>query len=113
VRRPGLNEEVTAMTPEAIQMQAQLDDMRTMIFQIHGMLSSPKEARAWYSVEEVAAMLKRSPYTVREWCRHGRIDAEKRSERRGGAEMWRISANEVARYRDEGFLPADQNRNAG
>ena len=76
-----------------------------MLVQIHGMLAQPKETREWYTVEEVAAMLGKTTYTVREWCRLGRINATKRSERRGGAELWSISAAEIARYKDEGLLP--------
>lgn len=72
----------------------------------------PQEARESYSVEEVAALLNRSAYTVREWCREGRINATKRQERRGGAELWNISASEVARIQDEGLLQSDPLRNA-
>lgn len=97
----------------APSIEAQLAEMRTMLVQIHGMLAQPKEAREWYSVEEVAALLGRTPYSVREWCRLGRINATKRSERRGGAELWSISASEVTRYKDEGLLPLAPRRNAG
>ena len=93
-------------------IESQLAEMRSMLVQIQGMLASPKEARGWYTVEEVAKNLGKTPYTVREWCREGRISASKRSERRGGAELWNISAEEVARYKNEGFLPADPYRNA-
>jgi excisionase family DNA binding protein len=69
--------------------------------------------REWYTVDEVAELLGKRPYTVREWCREGRINARKRPERRGGAELWNISAAEVARYRDEGILPPVPDRNSG
>jgi hypothetical protein len=65
----------------------------------------PSDPRASYSTEEAAAMLGKAEYTVREWCRLGRIAAEKRPERRGGAEVWRIPAAGIKRYRDEGLLP--------
>ncbi len=97
----------------APSIEAQLAEMRTMLVQIHGMLAQPKETREWYTVEEVAALLGKTPYSVREWCRLGRINATKRSERRGGAELWSISAAEVTRYKDEGLLPLDPRRNAG
>jgi hypothetical protein len=58
-------------------------------------------------------MLNKNSYTVREWCRQGRINATKRPERRGGAELWNISAAEIARIRDEGLLPQDLGRNRG
>jgi Helix-turn-helix domain len=100
------------MTTEFVTgFEAQITEIHTMLVQIHGMLAQPKEAREWYTVEEVAALLSKSPYSVREWCRFGRINATKRSERRGGAELWSISAGEIARYRDEGLLPIDPRRN--
>jgi hypothetical protein len=58
-------------------IEAQLSEMRSMLIEIQGMLASPKEVREWYSVEEVAALVSKTPYTVREWCRHGRINAAK------------------------------------
>jgi hypothetical protein len=85
-------------------IEAQLAEMRSMLIEIQGLLASPKEVRECYTVEEVAALVSKTPYTVREWCRHGRINASKRSERRGGFELWSISAAEVARYKDEGLL---------
>lgn len=66
----------------------------------------PAGTRHSYSVDEVATMLGKTPYTVREWCRAGRLHASKRQERRGGAERWSIAAEELARYQDDGLLPA-------
>ena len=67
--------------------------------------------RKSYSVEEVAGMLGRSPYTVREWCRNGQINASKRSERRGAGMLWSVSVEEVARHKNEGLLPLNPERN--
>jgi hypothetical protein len=83
-----------------------------MIIQIHEMLASPKVSREWYSVEEGAELLHKKPYTVREWCRQGRLNARKRTEKRGGAELWSISADEITRYKNEGLLTPDLDRNA-
>src|SRR3954468_18502715 len=95
------------------RLAAKLDEMQATLNQIHGMIAGPKATREWDTVEEVAAMLNKTPYTVREWCREGRINATKRPERRGGAELWSISAAEVARYKDEGLLRPDPCRNSG
>jgi predicted site-specific integrase-resolvase len=93
-------------------LMAQLTEMHTKLDQLFGLLTGPREDRACYTVEEIADKLKRSSYTVREWCRQGRINATKRVERRGGAELWSISAAELNRYRNEGLLPPDPGRNA-
>ena len=93
-------------------LEARLSGIETMLAQIHESLAAPKVPREWYTVEEVAATLNKTPYTVREWCREGRIHATKRPEKRGGSELWNVSAAEVARYKDEGLLPPDPYRNA-
>ena len=96
-------------------MQATLSEMRVELTAIHAELRErPKslpEPRQCYNVEEVAEMLGRSSHTVREWCRHGQINAVKRTEHRGGAALWSISAQEVSRYRNDGLLPTDPTRN--
>lgn len=56
----------------------------------------------WYSTEEVAALMDRAPWTVREWCRNGRIRAKKRS----GTDRWVVSRQELDRLMNEGLLPA-------
>ena len=94
-------------------LEARLTGIESMLAQIHESLTDPKAGREWYTVEEAASLIGRRPYTVREWCREGRINATKRSEKRGGAELWNISAAEITRYRDDGLLDLDPNRNAG
>ena len=65
-----------------------------------------KEAsKEFYSTSEVAEILGRAEFTVREWCRHGRILAEKRPCGRGRSKEWIISHDEVQRIRNEGLLP--------
>ena len=97
---PVLNElrDILPMLATLREVKPLLDDLRVL-------MAAPAVAREWYDVEEAAKLLGKRPYTVREWCRHGRINARKRSERRGGAELWNISAAEIARIRDEGLLP--------
>jgi hypothetical protein len=75
------------------------------------MFSEPREHRECYSVKEFAELVHKAPYTVRQWCLEGRINATKRMERRGGTELWSISAAELFRYWNEGLLPSDSNRN--
>jgi hypothetical protein len=58
-----------------------------------------------YSVEEFAALVKRAPFTVREWCRLGRLNAEKSMTQAGPSSVWTIPASELDRFRREGLLP--------
>ncbi len=69
-------------------------------------LSRPED-KEWYTPAEVAAIIKRAAYTVREWCRYGRIKASKRNCGRGNAKEWMISAAELKRLQNEGLLPED------
>jgi hypothetical protein len=64
-----------------------------------------QQVREWYTVEEFARMVGRSEFTCREYCRHGRIKAEKRMSGRGAYASWVISHAEVQRYQREGLLP--------
>jgi hypothetical protein len=59
----------------------------------------------WYSTAELAAILKKAEFTVREWCRLHRINAEKAQSGRGRTLEWRISAAELERLQKEGLLP--------
>ena len=63
-----------------------------------------RQDKEWYTTHEVAALLSRAEFTVREWCRLGRIRAAKRRSGRGGHRAWVISAEELARYEREGLL---------
>ncbi len=58
-----------------------------------------------YTPKEVAGMLGKKEYTVREWCRLGRINAKKLPNGRGNEGEWRIPHEELMRYQAEGLLP--------
>ncbi len=60
----------------------------------------------WYTTEEFAKIVHKAEFTVREWCRLGRICAEKRRSGRGAHPAWVISHEESLRYQKEGLLPA-------
>jgi hypothetical protein len=62
-------------------------------------------AKEWYTTEEIAKKLDRAEFTVREWCRLGRIDAEKRQSGRGKYQAWVVSHDELERYQRDGLLP--------
>lgn len=58
-----------------------------------------------YTVAEVAERLGRAEFTVRQWCRLGRINAHKRACGRGPTQEWAITHIEVLRLENEGLLP--------
>ena len=61
--------------------------------------------KEWYSTSEIAELLGKAEYTVREWCRCGRIRATKRQYLRGAYPEWMISHKELERIQNEGLLP--------
>jgi Helix-turn-helix domain len=61
--------------------------------------------REWYGTDEFARLVGKAEFTVREWCRLGRIHAEKRRSGRGAFSAWVVSHNELLRYQREGLLP--------
>jgi hypothetical protein len=62
--------------------------------------------RDWYTTEQFAKLVGKAEFTVREWCRLGRVHAQKRNSGRGAFPAWVISHEELLRYQREGLLPA-------
>lgn len=61
--------------------------------------------KPFYTTAEVAKLLGKAEFTVREWCRLGRIKATKRKSGRGPHAAWVVSGEELDRYHREGLLP--------
>ncbi len=61
----------------------------------------------FYSTSDVARLLGKAEFTVREWCRLGRIRAEKRPCGRGNSREWMIGHKELTRIQSEGLLPTN------
>ena len=64
-----------------------------------------QQIREWYTTEQVARLIGRAEFTVREMCRLGRIRAEKKLSGRGAHFQWVVSHDELLRYQREGLLP--------
>lgn len=69
-------------------------------------LLQERTVQAYYSTADVAQLLGKAEFTVREWCRLGRIRAEKRRCGRGHAHEWMVPHEELERVRSEGLLPS-------
>lgn len=64
-----------------------------------------RSVKDWYTTAELAEILGRSEFTVREWCRLGRIKAQMRASGRGLTQAWIVSHAELVRYQNFGLLP--------
>ena len=89
-----------SIVPRLDRIETKLESLLQLANLLHQ--ESPKE---FYTTAEVAKMFDRAEWTVREWCRLGRILAEKRECGRGVSKEWMISHDEIQRYRNEGLLP--------
>jgi transposase len=83
-------------------LKQQLDRIEAQLAE----LVRQRTAKDYYSTEEAAALLGKAEFTVREWCRLGRIQAEKKGSGRGKHQSWVIAHAEVLRIQKEGLLPA-------
>lgn len=85
-----------------------LDELLSRLIRVEATIQSlaaQQPAKEWYSTDEVARILGRAPFTVREWCRNGRIRASKRDCGRGSGKEWIIDQQELRRIQNEGLLP--------
>jgi DNA-directed RNA polymerase specialized sigma24 family protein len=64
-----------------------------------------RTAKEFYTTAEIAALLGKAEFTVREWCRHGRVHCQKKLNGRGRSSSWAISHEELLRIQREGLLP--------
>ena len=85
-------------------IDASVKEVKRAVAEIEEAKSTPAP-REFYSTVEFAGLVGRSEYTVREWCRLGRIEAEKAESGRGDAKSWKIPASELLRYHNHGLLP--------
>ena len=81
-------------------LEERLEKIEAMLL----VLVDRQTVREWYSVEEFARIVGRVEFTCREWCRHGRIKAEKKGSGRGAYASWAISHAELLRFQREGLL---------
>ncbi len=82
-------------------VEERLDELRSMVLQ----LIERQTVKDFYEVEEFAKLVGKSCFTCREWCRLGRIRAEKKLSGRGAYARWVVTHVELLRYQREGLLP--------
>jgi len=88
-----------------IRVQEQQDATTATLTELRDFVVTQRTIKDWYSPVEVAEILGKKPYTVREWCRLQRVKARKRPTGRGDADEWEISHDELERIKNHGLLP--------
>jgi len=83
------------------ELQARLERVEAMLV----MLVERQTIKDFYEIEEFAKLVSKSCFTCREWCRHGRIRADKKLSGRGAYTRWVVPHAELLRYQKEGLLP--------
>ena len=89
------------MSHEHDSIIQRLDRIEELLVQLIGQ----RFKKDFYSTGEAARILSRAEFTVREWCRLGRVQAIKRKCGRGTTKEWALSHQELTRIQNEGLLP--------
>ena len=94
-------------------MDAILNDMADRLQAIEETLKvlvAQQTVRDYYDTTQMAALVGKSEFTVREWCRNGRLRAVKRLSGRGAIPAWAIAHTEFLRFQREGLLQPPSHR---
>jgi hypothetical protein len=90
-------------------------DLFQLLLRLDGRLSRPEEllqeqlrVREYYTTAEVAILLGKAEFTVREWCRLGRVNCRKKNNWRGKFQSWVISHEELLRIQRDGLLTLEK-----
>ena len=99
-RRVHTNQSGEDRMNDLLEILAQIEKQNLQILaRLDRLENKPPQKESW-SPEELAVALHRKPFTVREWCRLGRILAEKDKYSR----LWRVPDNEAQRLLTGGGL---------
>ena len=89
-------------TGDILTMLARLDER---MGKLHDPLVEQRTIKDRYTTAELAKLVGRDEFTVREWCRRGRVEAAKKGSGRGKHRGWAVSREELLRYQRDGLLP--------
>jgi hypothetical protein len=84
-----------------MSLEERLESIEAMLV----ILVERQKVQDFYEIEEFAKIVGKSCFTCREWCRLGRIHADKKLSGRGAYARWVVSHAELLRYQKEGLLP--------
>lgn len=101
-------EQIESLEAKVTELSSKLTRIETVLCELHELVTSRQTIKDSYTTQEVAKILGKRPYTVREWCRLQRVNAFKAMCGRGAEEEWRISHEELLRIQNEGLLPVPE-----
>ncbi len=107
-----MDQVATSSGPQSDQ-RAEIGEVLSKLERIENVLVhlvAERTVKDWYSTREIAEILDKAEFTVREWCRLGRVNAVKRATGRGNTREWMISHDELIRSRNHGLLPVAKYR---
>lgn len=102
---PDSNETINPISREPFEDRLLI--IESTLKRIETLLLDQKTIKEWYSISDAAEALGKRPFTVREWCRLGRVNAHKRPCGRGRSQEWILSHSEIERIQNKGLLPTD------
>jgi hypothetical protein len=79
-----------------------LEDVMAKLEAIERKIALPVQQKTYYTIAEAAALLHKTEYTVREYCRLGAMLATKTNLGCGQHRQWRIAATELERFQQAG-----------
>src|SRR4029079_6597327 len=68
------------------------------------MLVQQQAGKDYYTTDEVARILGKAEFTVREWCRLGRVRGEKKGRGRGEHQSWVLHPPSLPRIQKGGLV---------
>jgi predicted transcriptional regulator len=93
------------MTVDLNDRLTTIEQTQTIILRRLEDLLSQRKMKDFYSVEEVAERVERTPYQVRHWLLNGRMLGDKRHSGRGRSKEWQVGYEELDRYLNHGLRP--------
>jgi hypothetical protein len=88
-----------------LKLEARLARIEQLLVELVTEQRGRPATKEFYSTAEFAEIVGRAEWTVRNWCRTGRIVATKPAQRYKGSSEWLISHDELVRYHNRGLLP--------
>ena len=97
---------IAALLAESVAvLTKRLAEIEQSVAELHQAVTEGQRSKEWYTIAETSELLGRAEFTVREWCRLGRVYASKRACGRGPTQEWIVADSEIDRIRNEGLLP--------